>query len=87
MGSPSAYAAAAAINQQQQEDGGAGEGGLLEEVLAVLGPGVDRDEFREILAGHPAALIHRCLKRVEATKQIRVSKAALFRSLLKKLAA
>ena len=80
--------AAAAIKQQQQEDGGAGEGEpLLDEVIAVLGSGADRDEFREILAGHPAALIHRCLKRVEATKQIRVSKAALFRSLLNKLAA
>jgi hypothetical protein len=79
---------AAAAAKQQREDGGAGEGGVrfLDEVLAVLGPDADRDEFREILAGCPAALIHRCLKRVEATKQIRVSKAALFRSLLNKLA-
>jgi hypothetical protein len=80
---------AAAAAKQQPEDGGAGEGGalLLEEVLGVLGPEADRSEFREILSGHPAALIHRCLKRVEATKSIRVSKAALFRSLLSKLAA
>jgi hypothetical protein len=76
----------AAAATQQREVGGAGEGGpLLEEVLTVLGREANREEFRRLLAGYPAALIHRCLKRVEATKQIRVSKAALFRSLLTKL--
>ena len=70
----------------QQEDGGAGEGeALLDHVLAVLGPDADRDEFRAILAGREPALIHRCLRRVQATKSIRVSRAALFRSLLHKL--
>jgi hypothetical protein len=76
----------AAAATQQSEDGGAGEGEpLLEQVLAVLGPDADRDEFRTILAGHHTALIYRCLKRVEATKTVRVSRAALFRSLLQKL--
>ncbi len=76
----------AAAATQQSEDGGAGEGEpLLEQVLAALGPEADRDEFRTILAGHHAALIHRCLRRVEATKTVRVSRAALFRSLLQKL--
>jgi hypothetical protein len=76
----------AAAATQQSEDGGAGEGEpLLEQVLAVLGPEADRDEFRSILAGHHAALIHRCLRRVEATKMVLVSRAALFRSLLQKL--
>jgi SOS-response transcriptional repressor LexA len=71
----------------QPEDGGAGEGeARLDRVLAVLGPEADRDEFRTILAGHHPALIHRCLRRVEATKTFRVSRAALFRSLLQKLA-
>jgi hypothetical protein len=70
----------------QQEDGGAGEGeALLDEVLAVLGPSADHDEFRAILAGHSLDLIRRCLRRVQATKAIRVSRAALFRSLLEKL--
>jgi hypothetical protein len=70
----------------QQEDGGAGEGErLLDQVLATLGPEADRDEFRAILAGYDPALIHRCLRRVQATKAIRVSRAALFRSLLHKL--
>ena len=70
----------------QQEDGGAGEGeALLSEVLAALGPGADRDEFRAILAGHSPELIRLCLRRVQATKAIRVSRAALFRSLLQKL--
>ncbi len=70
----------------QTEDGGAGEGeALLDHVLDVLGNGADRDEFRAILLGHDPALIHRCLRRVQATKAIRVSRAALFRSLLFKL--
>jgi hypothetical protein len=70
----------------QQEDGGAGEGErLLDHVLATLGPEADRDEFRTILIGYDPALIHRCLRRVQATKAIRVSRAALFRSLLHKL--
>lgn len=82
---PVSSAAAAAM--QQREVGGAGEGeALLDVVLRALGPDADRDEFRAILAGHPAALIHRCLKRVQVTKSIRVSRAALFRSLLAKLA-
>jgi len=77
---------AAAAATQQREVGGAGEGeALLEHVLAVLGPEADRDEFRAILAGHDPALIDRCLKRVLVTKSIRVSRAALFRSLLAKL--
>jgi hypothetical protein len=72
----------------QQEDGGAGEGeALLDQVLATLGPEADREEFRRILAGHDSALIHRCLRRVRATRSIRVSRAALFRSLLQKLEA
>jgi len=80
---PVSSAAAAAM---QQEDGGAGEGeALLEEVLRVLGPAADREEFAQILNGRSAELVRRCLRRVEATKSIRVSKAALFRSLLQKL--
>lgn len=71
---------------QPREDGGAGEGeALLEEVLQFLGPEANRDEFREILAGHHPSLIHRCLQRVQVTRNIRVSRAALFRSLLTKL--
>ena len=71
---------------QQREVGGAGEGeALLETVLAALGPEANRAEFARILAGHPAAVIHKCLQRVRATKAIRVSKAALFRALLTKL--
>src|SRR5207247_5778304 len=70
----------------QQEDGGAGEGeALLEHVLGILGPDADRDEFAHILTGRSSALIRRCLRRVQATKAIRVSRAALFRSLLEKL--
>lgn len=80
--SSSSAAAAAATH----EDGGAGEGGrLLEEVLAALGPEAGRAEFAAILKGRPPALIRRCLQRVEATARIRVSKPALFRSLLAKL--
>ena len=79
----SSSAAAAAM---QQEDGGAGEGELLlEEVLGLLGPDADREEFAQILTGHSPELIRRCLRRVQATKSIRVSKAALFRSLLQRL--
>jgi hypothetical protein len=63
-----------------------GEGeALLDEVLDILGPVADRDEFRTILAAHSPALIYRCLRRVQATKAFRVSRAALFRSLLQKL--
>lgn len=81
---PVSSAAAAAM--QPREVGGAGEGeALLDEVLALLGPDADRDEFRTVLAGHSRALIRRCLKRVQATRNIRVSRAALFRSLLTKL--
>lgn len=70
----------------QQEDGGAGEGeALLGEVLTVLGPSADRKEFALILAGQPPELVRRCLRRVQATKSFRVSRAALFRSLLGKL--
>jgi hypothetical protein len=80
---PVSSAAAAA---KQQEDGGRGEGEtLLNEVLVVLGPDADRDEFRSLLLGRDHTLIHRCLKRVQATQSIRVSRAALFRSLLRKL--
>jgi hypothetical protein len=79
---PVSSAAAAAT----QEVGGLGEGeALLDQVLAALGPGADRAEFRAILAGNDPALIHRCLRRVRATKAIRVSRAALFRSLLQRL--
>jgi hypothetical protein len=71
---------------QQREVGVAGEGeALLEEVLAVLGPDASRAEFRAILARYSDALVRRCLRRVEATKAIRVSRAALFRSLLTRL--
>ena len=78
----SSSAAAAATH----EDGGAGEGGaLLEQVLAILGPDARRDVFARIVAAHPPPLIRRCLQRVQATKHIRVSKAALFRSLLRHL--
>lgn len=85
IGVPVSSSAAAAATQQR-EVGGAGEGeALLEEVLAALGPDANRDEFREILAGQPPTLIHRCLKRVRTTTSIRVSRAALFRSLLQKL--
>ncbi len=80
---PVSRKAAAAM---QQEDGGAGEGeALLDEVLQVLGPDADRDAFQAILSGRSPELIHRCLQRVRATKAIRVSRAALFRSLLQKL--
>lgn len=80
---PVSSAAAAAM---QQEDGGAGEGeALLDEVLTALGPAADREEFAQILTGQSAELVRRCLRRVEATKSIRVSRAALFRSLLQKL--
>ena len=69
------------------EDGGAGEGDrLLGEVLAALGPDADRDEFARLIAGKTPALIRRCLERVRATQTIRVSRAALFRHLLRKLA-
>lgn len=81
---PVSSAVASAI--QQREVGGVGEGvELLETVLAALGPEADRAEFAQILTGQPAALIERCLKRVQSTKTIRVSRAALFRSLLTKL--
>ena len=71
---------------QQREVGGVGEGeALIDHVLTVLGPEADREEFVHILAGRSPALIHRCLRRVQATKAIRVSRAALFRSLLEKL--
>jgi hypothetical protein len=81
----SSNAAAAAT---ATEDGGAGEGGaLLAEVLTVLGPEARREEFAALLAGRSPALIRRCLKRVAATRQIRVSRSALFRSLLDKLSA
>lgn len=70
----------------QQEDGGAGEGeALLGEVLEALGPTADREEFAQILSGRSLELVRRCLQRVQATKSIRVSKAALFRSLLQRL--
>jgi hypothetical protein len=76
--------AAAAI--QSREDGGPGEGGrLLEEVLAALGPEARREEFAAILRRHSPALVRKCLQRVQVTRQIRVSKAALFRALLEKL--
>jgi hypothetical protein len=76
--------AAAAI--QSREVGGPGEGGrLLEEVLAALGPDARREEFTAILRRHSPTLIRKCLHRVQATRQIRVSKAALFRALLEKL--
>lgn len=65
--------------------GGAGEGGLLDEVIATLGPEADPTEFARILADHSPMHIHRCLARVRATKRIRVSRAALFRALLQKL--
>jgi hypothetical protein len=79
----SSFAAAAAIHT---EDGGAGEGeALLGDVLKALGPSADRDEFRQMLARYSPSLIRRCLDRVGATKAIRVSRAALFRSLLEKL--
>jgi hypothetical protein len=78
---------AAAAAATHTEVGGAGEGGpaLLEEALAVLGPEADRAEFRAILARHSPGLVRRCLERVRATRTIRVSRAALFRSLLAKL--
>lgn len=76
--------AAAAI--QQREVGGAGEGGsLLDEVVDTTGAEADRDEFARILVGKSPSLVRRCLRRVQATKVIRVSRTALFRSLLSKL--
>ncbi len=75
---------AAAI--QSREVGVAGEGeALLDEVLGALGPEADRDEFRAILARYSPSLVRRCLRRVMATKAIRVSRTALMRSLLIKL--
>jgi hypothetical protein len=80
--SSSSYAAAI----QSREVGVAGEGeALLAEVLGALGPEADRDEFRTILARYSPSLVRRCLRRVMATKAIRVSRTALFRSLLIKL--
>ncbi len=77
---------AAAAAKQQHEDGGAGEGGaLLDRVLAVLGPEANPAEFRSLLAYRDPSLVLRCLRRVEATRTIRVSRAALFRSLLSRL--
>jgi hypothetical protein len=67
------------------EDGGAGEGELLGEVLAALGPEANREEFRQLLPRYSAALVRRCLRRVQATTHIRVSRAALFRALLQRL--
>jgi hypothetical protein len=79
----SSSAAAAAM---RQEDGGAGEGeALLEEVLEALGPSADREEFAQVLNGRSRELVRRCLRRVQATKSVRVSKAALFSSLLQRL--
>lgn len=81
----SSYSSKAAATKQQ-EDGGQGEGeALLDQVLAVLGSEADRDEFRALLTGRNPSLIRQCLKRVQATQSIRVSRAALFRSLLRKL--
>lgn len=75
--------AAAAL---QAEVGGAGEGDpLLEEALAVLGPEADAGELRVMLQEFSPGLVRRCLRRVVATRHIRVSKTALFRSLLTKL--
>ncbi len=75
---------AAAI--QSREVGVAGEGeALLGEVLGALGPDADRDEFRAILARYSPSLVRRCLRRVMATKAIRVSRTALMRALLIKL--
>jgi len=80
---PVSTAAAAAATH---EDGGAGEGeALLGEVLGLLGPEADREEFRRILAAHHPALIRRALGRVAQTKAIKVSRPALFRFLLRKL--
>lgn len=70
---------------KQQLDGGAGEGALLGRVLAVLGPEADPAEFRELVAQADPDLVRRCLRRVQATRAIRVSRAALFRSLLGRL--
>lgn len=70
---------------KQQRDGGAGEGALLDRVLAVLGSEADPAEFRALVAQADPDLVRRCLKRVQATRAIRVSRAALFRSLLGRL--
>jgi hypothetical protein len=76
--------AAAATNSSR--DGGAGEGeALLDQVLATLGPEADPEEFRLILEGRSPVVIRQALRRVQATTTIRVSRAALFRSLLTKL--
>ncbi len=76
--------AAAAI--QSREVGGAGEGeALLRDVLAALGSDIDRSEVVDLIARYSPALIRRCLRRVQATPRIKVSKAALFRHLLVKL--
>jgi hypothetical protein len=83
----SSSAAAAA---SQSEDGGRGEGGdLLDRVIAVLGPGADPSEMRDLLNDHAREIVERALQRVESTpaRQIRRSKTALFRFLLTKLTA
>jgi hypothetical protein len=78
----SSFAAAAT----HTEVGGAGEGGaLLEDVLALLGPEADPAEFADIVRHYSPDLVRRCLRRVEATPRIRVSRAALFRALLTRL--
>jgi hypothetical protein len=80
--------AAAAAASSKQEVGGAGEGErLLDEVVDLLGPEADRDEFRSLLGRFSYGVVRQALRRVGATPpaQIRKSKAALFRYLLNKL--
>ena len=82
---PVSSIAAAATNSSSGDRGAAEGEALLREVLAVLGPEADADEFRGILEGRSSEMIRRALRRVEATVRIRVSRAALFRSLLNRL--
>ena len=79
---------AAAAASSKQEDRGAGEGeALLDDVVGLLGPEADRDEFRTLLAHFSAGVARQALRRVAATpaSRIRKSKIALFRYLLTKL--
>jgi hypothetical protein len=69
----------------RSQDGGAGEGTpVLTALQAVLGEG-DAAEVEPLLAEYPEATVRRVLDRVRATpsRQIKKSRTALFRYLLK----
>lgn len=57
----------------------------LRDVIAQLGDEASAEELRALITPYSHTLVRRCLQRVAATKHIRVSRLALFRSLLKRL--